>query len=92
MGRPIRLVLKSFFGLEKFLHTKSMYPFIISIKVLTNKYDVLSNVVRERLTQNSANTRSCLLRCSSSVASAYLSQLEAGSRTTGSEDSCTMPG
>jgi hypothetical protein len=61
-SHPIRLGLKSFFGLEKFLHTKPMYPFIISIKVLTNEYDVLSNVLRERLTQNSANTRSCLLR------------------------------
>jgi hypothetical protein len=92
MGHPICLVLKSFFGLEKFLHTKSMYPFIISIKDLTNECDVLSNVVRERLTQNSANTCSCLLRCSSSVASAYLSQLDVGSRTTGSKDSCTMLG
>jgi hypothetical protein len=54
MGRPIRPVLKSF-GLEKFLHTKLMYPFIISIKG-----DILSNVMRERLTQNSANTRSYL--------------------------------
>jgi len=61
-SRPIRLGLKSFFGLEIFLHTKPMYPFIISIKDLTNECDVLSNVVRERLTQNSANTRSCLLR------------------------------
>ena len=32
-----RLGLKSFFGLEKFLHTKPMYPFIISIKHLTNE-------------------------------------------------------
>jgi hypothetical protein len=58
-SHPIHLGI---FGLEKFLHTKPMYPFIISIKVLTNEYDVLSNVLRERLTQNSANTRSCLLR------------------------------
>jgi hypothetical protein len=57
----IRLGLKSF-GLEIFLHTKPMYPFIISIKDLTNECDLLSNVVRERLTQNSTNTRSCLLR------------------------------
>ena len=35
-SRPIRLGLKSF-GLEKFLHTKPMYPFIISIKHLTNE-------------------------------------------------------
>ena len=34
---PIRLGLKFFFGLEKFLHTKPMYPFIISIKHLTNE-------------------------------------------------------
>ena len=34
---PIRLGLKSVFGLEKFLHTKPMYPFIISIKHLTNE-------------------------------------------------------
>jgi hypothetical protein len=59
MGRPIRPVLKSF-GLEKFLHTKLMYSFIISIKGLTNECDILSNVMRERLTQNSANTRSYL--------------------------------
>jgi hypothetical protein len=36
-SRPICLGLKSFFGLEKFMHTKSMYPFIISIKHLTNE-------------------------------------------------------
>ena len=35
-SRPIRLGLKSF-GLEKFLHTKLMYAFIISIKHLTNE-------------------------------------------------------
>ena len=46
-SRSIRLGLKSFFGLENFLHTKPMYPFIISIKDLTNECDVLSNIVRE---------------------------------------------
>jgi hypothetical protein len=58
---PIRLGLKSF-GPEILMHTKPMYPFIISRKDLPNECDVLSNVVRERLTQNFANTRSCLLR------------------------------
>jgi hypothetical protein len=91
-SHPIRLGLKSFFGLEIFMHTKLMYPFIISIKDLTNECNVLSNVLRERLTQNSANTRSCLLQQVSSVTSAYLSHLEAGSRTTSSSDSCTMSG
>jgi hypothetical protein len=61
-SRPIRLGLKSFFGPEILLHTKPMYPFIISRKDLPNECDVLSNVVQERLTQNSANTRSYLLR------------------------------
>jgi hypothetical protein len=60
-SHPIRLGLKSFFGLEIFLHTKLMYPFIISIKDLTNECNVV-RVVRERLTKNSTNTHSCLLR------------------------------
>ena len=66
----IRPGLKSFFRLEIPLHTKPMYPFIISIKDLPNE-----NVVRERLTQNSASTRSCLLRYLLSGANWYLSHV-----------------
>ena len=65
----IRPGLKSFW-LEIPLHTKPMYPFIISIKDLPNE-----NVVRERLTQNSTSTRSCLLRYLSSGAIWYLSHV-----------------
>ena len=48
-GSVCRLIcqgLSTFFGLEVPLHTNTMYPFIISIKDLSNGGDVLSYVVR----------------------------------------------
>jgi hypothetical protein len=52
-------VLKSLLASEEILHIEAMYPFIISR--MSNECDVLSNVVRGRLSHSSAFTRSTLL-------------------------------
>ena len=51
--------LMSVLASKEILHTNMMYPFIISR--MSNECDVLSNVVRERLTHSSCFTRSALL-------------------------------
>ena len=55
----IRHGLMSVLASKKILHTNTMYPFIISR--MSNECDVLSNVVRGRLTHGSCFTRSALL-------------------------------
>lgn len=55
----IRPGLMSVLASKEILHTNTMYPFIISR--MSNEYDVLSNVVRGRLTHSSCFTRSALL-------------------------------
>ena len=55
----IRLGLVSLLTSKEIMHIDAMYPVIISR--MSNQCDVLSNVVRERLTHNSALTRSALL-------------------------------
>lgn len=55
----IRPGLMSVLASKEILHTNTMYPFIISR--MSNEYDVLSNVVRGRLTHSSAVTRAALL-------------------------------
>ena len=54
-----RLGLISLLASEEILHIDAMYPVIISRK--SNECDVLSNVVRGRLTHSSVVTRAALL-------------------------------
>jgi hypothetical protein len=51
--------LISILASEEILHTKKMYPYIISR--MCNACDVLNNIVRGRLTHRSCFTRSALL-------------------------------
>jgi hypothetical protein len=44
---------------KEIMHTKIMYPFIISR--IYNKYDLTNNIVQGRLTHSSRRTRSILL-------------------------------
>ena len=55
----IRPGLMSVLASKEILHTNTMYPFIISR--ISNECDVLSNVVRGRLTHSSCFTPSALL-------------------------------
>jgi len=55
----IRPGLMSVLASKEILHTNTMYPFIISR--MSNECDVLSNVVRGRLTHSSCFTCSALL-------------------------------
>ena len=58
VSHSIRLGLVSLLASKEILHIDTMYPVIISR--MSNQCDVLSNVVRERLTQSSALTRCAL--------------------------------
>ena len=58
VSHSIRLALISLLASKEILHIDTMYPVIISR--MSNQCDVLSNVVRERLTQSSALTRCAL--------------------------------
>ena len=58
VSHNIRLGLVSLLASKEILHIDTMYPVIISR--MSNQCDVLSNVVRERLTQSSASTRYAL--------------------------------
>ena len=58
VSHSIRLGLISLLASKEILHIDTMYPVIISR--MSNQCDVLSNVVRERLTQSSALTRCSL--------------------------------
>ena len=58
VSHNICLGLVSLLAPKKILHIDAMYPVIISR--MTNQCNVLSNVVRERLTQSSALTRYAL--------------------------------
>jgi hypothetical protein len=53
----IRLGLVSSLTSEEILHTKTMYPYIISR--MCNECDVLNNIVRGRLTHSFCFTHSC---------------------------------
>ena len=55
----IRPGLMSVLASKEILHTNTIYPFIIS--KMFNECDVLSNVVRGKLTHSSCFTRSTLL-------------------------------
>jgi hypothetical protein len=55
----IRPGLVSSLASEEILHTKTMYPYIISR--ICNKCDLLNNIVRGRLTHSSCFTHSALL-------------------------------
>ena len=59
VSHSIRLGLVSLQASKEILHIDAMYPVIIS--TMFNQCDVLSNVVRERLTQSSVLTRCALL-------------------------------
>ena len=59
VSHSIRLSLESLLASKEILHIDVMYPVIISR--ISNQCDVLSNVVRERLTQSSVLTRCALL-------------------------------
>jgi hypothetical protein len=78
----IRPGLVSSIASEEILHTKTMYPYIISR--ICNKCDLLNNIVRGRLTHNSCFTRSALLlnclpsRSTASGATAKWSKVYAG--------------
>ena len=58
VSHNIRLSLVSLLASKEILHIDAMYLVIISR--MSNQCDVLSNVVRERLTQSSALTRCAL--------------------------------
>ena len=58
VSHNIRLGLISLFAFKEILRIDAIYPVIISR--MSNQYDVLSNIVRERLTQSSALTRCAL--------------------------------
>ena len=66
VSHSIRLALISLLASKEILHIDTMYPVIISR--MSNQCDVLSNVVRERLTQSLALTR-CALYASAMDAS-----------------------
>ena len=59
VSHNIRLGLISLLTSKEIMHIDAMYPVIFSR--MSNQCDVLSNVVRERLTQSSALTRCTLL-------------------------------
>ena len=59
VSNSIRLGIISLLASKEILYIDVMYPVIISR--MSNQCDVLSNVVRERLTQSSALTRYALL-------------------------------